>query len=121
MDELEIQLSDVVLFELPTFAAAQAFRVRLRPRWAGWSHDDEPVWLFAAELRDEADDLALLLREAQALLAELDLSSIVFCSTSGRTCSMRRSPCTCGPSGPSKSPDLLARHAARSASAITRA
>jgi hypothetical protein len=79
VDELEIQLSDVVLFELPTFAAAQAFRVRLRPRWAGWSHDDEPVWLFAAELSDEADDLALLLREAQALLAELDLSSIVFC------------------------------------------
>ena len=79
MDELENQLSDVVLFELPTFAAAQAFRVRLRPRWAGWSHDDEPVWLFAAELRDEADDLALLLREAQALLAELDLSWIVFC------------------------------------------
>ena len=78
MDELEIQLSDVVLFELPTFAAAQAFRVRLRPRWAGWSHDDEPVWLFAAELRDEADDLALLLREAQVVVAELDLPAIVF-------------------------------------------
>jgi len=79
MDEIELQISDVVLFELPTFAAAQAFRVRLRPRWAGWSHDDEPVWLFAAELGDEADDLALLLREAQALLSDLDLPAIVFC------------------------------------------
>lgn len=79
MDEIELQISDVVLFELPTFAAAQAFRVRLRPRWAGWSHDDEPIWLFAAELGDEADDLALLLREAQALLSDLDLPAIVFC------------------------------------------
>ena len=78
MDELEIQISDVVLFELPTWEAAQAFRVRLRPRWPGWSHDDEPVWLFAAELSDETDNLALLLREAQALLAELDLPAIVF-------------------------------------------
>jgi hypothetical protein len=78
VDELELQLSDAVLFELPTFEAAQAFRVRLRSRWAGWSHDDDPVWLFAAELRDEADDLAQLLREAQELLADLDLPAIVF-------------------------------------------
>jgi len=78
MDELEIQISDVVLFELPTWEAAQAFRMRLRPRWPGWSHDDEPVWLFAAELSDETDSLALLLREAQALLADLDLPAIVF-------------------------------------------
>lgn len=79
MDEIEFQLSEVVLFELPTFAAAQAFRVRLRPRWAGWSHNDEPVWLFAAELGDEVDDLAQLLREAQAVVSDLDLPAIVFC------------------------------------------
>ena len=78
MDDLETQLSDVVLFELPTWEAAQAFRLRLRPRWPGWSHDDEPVWLFAAELGGETDDLALLLREAQALLADLDLLAILF-------------------------------------------
>ena len=78
MDALETQISDVVLFELPTWEAAQAFRVRLRPRWPGWSHDDEPVWLFAAELDEETDTLALLLREAQALLADLDLPAIVF-------------------------------------------
>ena len=56
MDEIELQLSNVVLFELPTFEASQAFRARLRSRWPGWSHEDEPVWLFAAELGDEADD-----------------------------------------------------------------
>lgn len=84
MDEIELQLSEVVLFELPTFEAAQAFRVRLRPRWPGWSHNDEPVWLFAAELGDEADNLALLLREAQAVVSDLDLPAIVF-SLDGRS------------------------------------
>jgi hypothetical protein len=78
VDELELQFSDVVLFELPTFEAAQAFRVRLRPRWPGWSHADEDGWLFATELGDESDDLALLLREAQQLLAELDMWVAVF-------------------------------------------
>jgi hypothetical protein len=78
MDQLDTQLSDVVLFELPTFEAAQAFRVGLRPRWPGWSHDDEGLWLFAAEIGDETDGLALLLREAQEKLAELDLLAIVF-------------------------------------------
>jgi hypothetical protein len=78
MDEFDLQFSDVVLFELPTFEAAQAFRVRLRPHWPGWSHVDEQGWLFASELRGETDDLAVLLREAQQLLAELDMPALVF-------------------------------------------
>ena len=78
MEELDVQLSDIVLFELPTFAAAQAFRVRLRPRWPGWSHDDENLWLFAAELGNEPDALPLMMREAQELIADLDLLAIVF-------------------------------------------
>ncbi len=78
MEQLDLQFSDVVLFELPTFEAAQAFRVSLRPRWPGWSHDDDGLWLFAAEVGAETDGLALLLREAQELLAELDLLAIVF-------------------------------------------
>ena len=78
MDELDIQFSEIVLFELPSFEAAQAFRVRLRPRWPGWSHDDDGLWLFAAEVGDETDGLAMLLRQAQELLAELDFLAIVF-------------------------------------------
>jgi hypothetical protein len=78
VDELDIQFSEIVLFELPSFEAAQAFRVRLRPRWPGWSHDDEGLWLFAAEFGDEPDALPLMLREAQELIADLDLLAIVF-------------------------------------------
>jgi hypothetical protein len=78
VDALDIQLSEIVLFELPTFEAAQAFRVSLRPRWPGWSHNDEGLWLFAAELGDEPDALALLLREAQELVGDLDLLAVVF-------------------------------------------
>jgi hypothetical protein len=78
VEQLDLQFSDVVLFELPTFEAAQSFRVSLRPRWPGWSHDDEGLWLFAAEVGAETDGLALLLRQAQELLAELDLLAIVF-------------------------------------------
>jgi hypothetical protein len=78
MDELDLQFSDVVVFELPGFEDAQAFRVRLRSRWPGWSHHDEQGWLFAAELGTDPDALPLLLREAQELLAELDLPAICF-------------------------------------------
>jgi hypothetical protein len=78
MDELELQLSDVVLFELPTFEDAQAFRTRLRPRWHGWSLADDDIWLFAAELGPEADGLALLLREAQNLIVERELPPVRF-------------------------------------------
>jgi hypothetical protein len=104
VDEIELQLSNVVLFELPTFEALQAFRARLRSRWPGWSHEHEALWLFAAELGDEADDLALLLRDAQAVLAELDLPAIVFC-LDGRTYVL----------------DAVGRQVDRSVSAITRA
>jgi hypothetical protein len=78
MDEFEREFSNVVLFELPSFEDSTAFRVRLRSRWPGWSHEDEEVWLFAAELGDEPGDLALLLREAQEVLADRDLPAICF-------------------------------------------
>ena len=68
----------MVVFELPSFEDAEAFRVRLRPRWPGWSHHDEQGWLFAAELDTEPGDLPVLLHEAQDLLAELGLPAICF-------------------------------------------
>jgi hypothetical protein len=78
MDELDLQLDDVVLFELPSAEDATAFRLRLRSRWPGWSAEDEDVWLFAAELGDAPENLPRLLREAQGLLGERGLAPIRF-------------------------------------------
>ncbi len=78
MDELEFQLCDVVLFELPTFEDSQAFRMRLRSRWPGWSLADGELWLFAADLCDASGDLPQLLRECKDVLAERGLPPIRF-------------------------------------------
>ncbi len=78
MDILDFELDDVVIFELPTLEAVDAFRSRLRPRWDGWSDADEQLWLFTARLDDESG-LDILLREAQELTAELGLVAIRFC------------------------------------------
>ena len=68
MDDLDLQLDDVVLFELPTRELVEAFRRRIRPRWDGWSDTEEDVFLFTAELR-ESGDVAPLLRSGAAALA----------------------------------------------------
>jgi hypothetical protein len=78
MDDFEQQLSDVVLFELPSFEDTQAFRIRFRPRWPGWSIADNELWLFAVDLMEASDDLPTLLHEAQELLAERGLPTIRF-------------------------------------------
>lgn len=75
MHDLDLELDDVVLFELPTNEHVEAFRDRIRPRWDGWSDADEHEWLFTAQLEGGAG-LASLLREAEELVAELGLTAI---------------------------------------------
>jgi hypothetical protein len=77
--DLDRELDDMVLFELPTLACNAAFSLRFRSRWPGWSAHDDVGWLFAAELVEDEDGLDVLLREAQELLEELDLPEIRFC------------------------------------------
>jgi hypothetical protein len=79
MYELDLQLDDIVMFELPTLACNAAFSLRLRSRFPGWSAHDDAGWLFAAELLEDGEDMAVLLREAQDLLEELGLPAIRFC------------------------------------------
>ena len=78
MDDLDRELDDTVLFELPRREDVRAFRDRLRPRWEGWSDADGEVWLFTAQL-ERGRDLVPLLREAQELVGELGLASIRYC------------------------------------------
>src|SRR5690242_4794179 len=77
MDSFDLDLDDVVIFELPTAEDVEAFRERLRPRWDGWSDADGEVWLFTARFSSGAD-VAVLLREAQELVAELGLDATRF-------------------------------------------
>ena len=79
MTDEDLALSDCVLFVLPTRGDVDLFCARLRPRWRGWSAQDEDVWLVTAELDPDEDDLAELLREAQDVIADLGLPTIVFC------------------------------------------
>jgi len=78
MDELDLDLDDYVLFELPTFEDVEAFEDRLRPRWPGWSVADDDIWLVAADISGASDVLPRLFREAQELLAELGLPDMRF-------------------------------------------
>jgi hypothetical protein len=78
MYELDVQLDDLVLFELPTVECSAAFTVRLRSSWPGWATHDPGGWLFAAELQGGEGELARLLREAQNLLEELGVPAIRF-------------------------------------------
>ena len=78
MDELDVELGEWLIFELPTYTALERFRDRFRPRWDGWSHSDEQMWLFSLRL-EEATDIAPLLREAQELLREIELADVRFC------------------------------------------
>lgn len=79
MTDLDLQLDNVVLFELPTYEDVEVFATHFRSQWPGWSHDDGTVWLFTAELDGTSDRLAKLLRDVQILLVELGLPSIRFC------------------------------------------
>jgi hypothetical protein len=78
MDELDLDLDDYVLFELPTMEDVEAFEDRLRPRWPGWSVADDDIWLVAADVTGEPDELPQLFREAQQLLDELGLPDMRF-------------------------------------------
>ena len=78
MYELDLQLDDIVLFELPTLECSEAFSARLRSRWQGWSAQEDEGWLFAVDLFG-GGQLAPLLREAEHLLEELGVPAIEFC------------------------------------------
>jgi hypothetical protein len=78
MNDLDLGLDDIVMFELPAPAHVDAFDERFRPRWDVWSHADEQGWLFAALVNTGDGNFASLLRESQELLAELGLAEIRF-------------------------------------------
>jgi hypothetical protein len=63
-------LSDTVLFECNDLDAAQRLAFRLRPTWPQSVEQRDGRWLVEAELRARAGDLAVLLRDVEAWVAE---------------------------------------------------
>src|SRR3954469_21129770 len=75
----DVAMSDCVLFVLPTRGDVDLFCAAIRPRWRGWSAQDQDGCLVPGGLRRDDGDLAELLREAKAVIADLALPTIVFC------------------------------------------
>ena len=69
----------MILFEVPAYANVKKFCARLRPRWQVWQVFDNDVWLVGARAKVDDVDLAVLLREVEILVSELDLQAIRYC------------------------------------------
>ena len=77
MDATPLQMSDTVRFEIPAHADVDALSDRIHARWPGSTRQiADDVWLVTARVRKSKDDLALLLREAEAIIAETGLQAI---------------------------------------------
>jgi hypothetical protein len=69
-------MSDTVRFELPTYVDVDRFCERIRARWPGSTRSEDDVWLVSARLQGNENDLALLLREVEAYVADAGLQAI---------------------------------------------
>jgi hypothetical protein len=72
------ELNETLVFELYGRTRADALCERLRPRWHCDSYDCDEIVLVAAELRPQADDLGLLLREVKLWAADSAVALIRF-------------------------------------------
>lgn len=77
MDETPLRMSDTVRFEIPAHTDVDAFCERIHARWPGSRRQiADDVWLVSARVRKSKDDLAQLLREVEACVAETGLQAI---------------------------------------------
>ena len=74
----ESEFDEVVLFELPA-AYADELWLRLQPTRLAWRHrTDEGDLFVVAALRVERNDLARLLRDVQAWMADANIPPLTF-------------------------------------------
>jgi len=71
-------LNDTIRFEIPKRPAAAHLCRRLRSRWLEWLEEDDGGWIVCACLGADARDLATLLREVEAWVAERGLDELWF-------------------------------------------
>ena len=70
--------SEIVQFEIPDLASAVRLSRRLGTLWIISLHDRSELNLVSAVLRPDPNDLAVLLREVEAWVAEESLCAIRF-------------------------------------------
>jgi hypothetical protein len=76
MEERPLQMSNVVRFELPAYADADALCARLRPRWPGTMRLQGDIWCVSARVGKSKNDLPALLRTVEAYVADVGLDAI---------------------------------------------
>ena len=69
-------LDDIVLFDAPTYAAAERLATLLEPGWKSWIEPRRLGWTVGTELRPGAADLAALLERALQVVTELELEDV---------------------------------------------
>lgn len=77
--DFDANFDEVVLFEIPNADDADRLWLRLQEARLAWLHrrDDDTIFV-AAVLRPERGDLAVLLREVEAWVAERRLAYVPF-------------------------------------------
>jgi hypothetical protein len=84
----DTKFDEVVMFEMPSEADAERLWLRLQPARLAWLHHRDDTYCVAAVLRAESEDLALLLRELEAWVADRGVHQVRF-ELDGRTYSLR--------------------------------
>jgi hypothetical protein len=91
--DVDSSFDEVVLFEMPNQDEAERLWLRLQPFRLAWVHRRNDTHLVAVALRAESTDLALLLRELEAWLADRGVPEVQF-ELDGRTYALRGRPAT---------------------------
>jgi len=71
-----LYMSDTIRFEFPGYVDVDEFCERIRARWPGSARCEDEVWRVSARLRRNKNDLALLLREVEAYVADTGLQAV---------------------------------------------
>jgi hypothetical protein len=87
----DFPFDEVVLVEMPGESEAERLWLQLHPARMAWVLERDDVHFVAAVLRTRPDDLASLLRELEAWVAENGIPQVRF-EVDGRTYSLRGSP-----------------------------
>jgi hypothetical protein len=86
--DFDSSFDEIIIFEMPDVDEAERLWLHLQPTRKAWLHQREDTHLVVVVLRAESADLARLLRELEAWLAERDVPQLQF-ELDGRTYSLR--------------------------------